>query len=339
MADIGYAYRKTVYLRFTPADRDPGTPVIAGPVTITNLVGDYTHDFVIDGDDLLVFSEAWKTPQDTSKEIGPVDGAPPNLTVKPDKKIDYEDLSVFAWMWNWCTANPYSDWKAPKPAGGAANEGTQLLSLVSGGNGGISVVSSRVLDFMDLAIDAEMAKKAGITLLAGEYWDTDGKGIALSRTYPDGSLELAAARLDWKSPPGDKNPLLARITVTSPGSIDRIRVRYKARISGENEVAEGECTLSGDTLNPRPSAFSLSQNVPNPFNPVTTIEYSAPGDCHVILKVFNTSGQEVSVLVDQHVRAGAHTVIWDAAGMPSGLYFYTLQSGGKQHTKKMLLLK
>jgi hypothetical protein len=336
MADIGYAYRKTVYLSFTPADRDTGTTVIAGPATITNLVGDYTHDFVINGADLDVFEVAWDK-QDTKKEIGPVTGEPPYLTVQPDGKVDYEDLSVFAWMWNWCEKD--STLQAGKPTVGPAYQGAPPIALIPDGAGTIAVMGGRALQFLNLIVDSKTAAGGGITITAGEYWDQDGKGIALTRTYPDGSLELAAARLDRTPRPGDAGMVLARLTLNRPAASDRILIGYKARLLGDDAAIEGSCALSGQMLGPRPSAFSLSQNVPNPFNPITAIGYSVPGDCHVILKVFNTSGQEVSVLVDQHVKAGAHTVIWDAAGMPSGLYFYTLQSGGKQHTKKMLLLK
>ena len=89
----------------------------------------------------------------------------------------------------------------------------------------------------------------------------------------------------------------------------------------------------------KPVAFSLSQNTPNPFNPTTTIEFTAPSDCRVMLKVYNASGQQVATLADGFHRAGLHAVTWDAAGMPSGLYFYTLRAGGSAVTKKMLLLK
>ena len=88
-----------------------------------------------------------------------------------------------------------------------------------------------------------------------------------------------------------------------------------------------------------PARFELLQNYPNPFNPTTIIEYSLPHESTVKLIVYNVSGQQVSELKNGFETAGKHTVSWDAADMPNGIYFYTLQASGFNETKKMLLLK
>lgn len=93
-----------------------------------------------------------------------------------------------------------------------------------------------------------------------------------------------------------------------------------------------------------PSTFSLEQNVPNPFNPTTIIEYSLQAPGYVTLEVFNVDGQRVIQLVSQDQSAGKHTVIWNAVdqngnAIASGLYFYRLQANDLNATKKMLLLK
>jgi hypothetical protein len=88
-----------------------------------------------------------------------------------------------------------------------------------------------------------------------------------------------------------------------------------------------------------PVEFSLSQNYPNPFNPSTTIEYQIPFDGFVTLTIYNTIGQEVSTLVNENQPAGKYSVNFSAEILPSGLYFYTLRSGGFSETGKMLLLK
>ena len=85
--------------------------------------------------------------------------------------------------------------------------------------------------------------------------------------------------------------------------------------------------------------FSLSQNKPNPFNPMTTIFYSLQDDANVNLVVYNISGQKVTELQNGIIKAGNHSVIWDATEMPSGIYFYTLMTDRFNETKKMLLLK
>jgi polyvinyl alcohol dehydrogenase (cytochrome) len=86
--------------------------------------------------------------------------------------------------------------------------------------------------------------------------------------------------------------------------------------------------------------FHLSQNYPNPFNPSTVIKFSIPKENTMVsLKIYNSIGQEVGVLINQVVSAGNHEVQFDATGLPSGLYFYTLNAGDLVETKKMLLLK
>ncbi len=86
--------------------------------------------------------------------------------------------------------------------------------------------------------------------------------------------------------------------------------------------------------------YSLEQNYPNPFNPSTAINFSIPNEnTPVSLKIFNSLGQEVSTLLDQIVPAGNHEVQFDASGLSSGIYFYTLRTGDFVDSKKMLLIK
>lgn len=85
--------------------------------------------------------------------------------------------------------------------------------------------------------------------------------------------------------------------------------------------------------------FSLSQNYPNPFNPNTTISYNLPVTGIVVVKVYNSLGQEVATLVNETQQAGNHTVKFNAGNMPSGIYSYTIRSGNFSDMKKMILIK
>jgi hypothetical protein len=88
-----------------------------------------------------------------------------------------------------------------------------------------------------------------------------------------------------------------------------------------------------------PGVCELRQNYPNPFNTSTSIEFVLPGDRKVVLKVYNTMGEEVAVLAEGAMKAGRHAVRWDASGRGSGIYFYRLQAGDFSETRKLLLLK
>jgi hypothetical protein len=92
-----------------------------------------------------------------------------------------------------------------------------------------------------------------------------------------------------------------------------------------------------------PTEFGLSQNYPNPFNPSTALRYALPVDATVTLEVYDILGEKVAQLVNGPVAAGYHDVVFDAANLPSGVYFYRMSAAanGNYFTQieKMMLLK
>lgn len=90
-----------------------------------------------------------------------------------------------------------------------------------------------------------------------------------------------------------------------------------------------------------PSDFSLHQNYPNPFNPSTAISFSLPRAGFVSLKVHDLLGKEVATLVSGSLSPGTHTYRFSAGEyqLSSGIYFYTLEAGGRTFVRKMLLLQ
>lgn len=87
------------------------------------------------------------------------------------------------------------------------------------------------------------------------------------------------------------------------------------------------------------NTFELKQNYPNPFNPSTKISWQSPVSSLQTLKVYDVIGNEVSVLIDEWKEAGNHSVNFDAAGLPSGVYLYKLTAGNYIETKKMMLVR
>ncbi len=88
-----------------------------------------------------------------------------------------------------------------------------------------------------------------------------------------------------------------------------------------------------------PESYSLHQNFPNPFNPVTTFSYEIPEPVHVELGVYNVVGQQVACVVDSRQEAGRHSVTFDASDMSSGTYLIRMQAAGRSFTRKMMLIK
>ncbi|HJM48194.1 MAG TPA: T9SS type A sorting domain-containing protein, partial [Candidatus Marinimicrobia bacterium] len=93
-----------------------------------------------------------------------------------------------------------------------------------------------------------------------------------------------------------------------------------------------------------PATFTLHQNFPNPFNPITTLRYDLPSDALVTLSIYDMLGREITQLVNTIQDAGFKSVQWDATdsnGRPvsAGVYLYQIQAGEFVQTKKMVLLK
>lgn len=88
-----------------------------------------------------------------------------------------------------------------------------------------------------------------------------------------------------------------------------------------------------------PIEFSLDEAYPNPFNPATSVTYGIPESGDVKLMVYDIWGRQVSELINGFRSAGYHNVLFDASHLPSGIYFYRLQSGSFVTSKKITLLK
>jgi hypothetical protein len=97
-----------------------------------------------------------------------------------------------------------------------------------------------------------------------------------------------------------------------------------------------------------PKQFGLQQNYPNPFNPRTGISYQLSAISDVTLRVYDVLGREIAGLVNDTQQAGTHVARWDAATVPSGVYFYRMEARpianhgervGFSETRKMLLIK
>ncbi len=88
-----------------------------------------------------------------------------------------------------------------------------------------------------------------------------------------------------------------------------------------------------------PQVYTLEQNFPNPFNPTTVIRYQLPIINFITLKVYDVLGKELKTLVNERQQAGTCSIRFNAANLPSGVYFYRLQAGSFTQTKKLVLLK
>jgi len=88
-----------------------------------------------------------------------------------------------------------------------------------------------------------------------------------------------------------------------------------------------------------PDQFSISNNYPNPFNPLTRINYHLPKEDFVSVRIFDIDGREVQTLVDQDQPPGNYQLAFNAADLASGVYFCQISAGRQTKQIKMLLMK
>ncbi len=121
-----------------------------------------------------------------------------------------------------------------------------------------------------------------------------------------------------------------------------------ADLQANTEIAQSKwqnIIVTIDEQSEDPISFILNQNYPNPFNPSTTIKFSLPVTLSgvegslVTLKIYNTLGEKIAVLLDKEFTAGTYEVEWNAIDIPSGVYFYQLKTREYVDTKKMILLR
>jgi len=130
--------------------------------------------------------------------------------------------------------------------------------------------------------------------------------------------------------PADAYTIENEIKFTSPArSVQMIMVE------GGNNYISGVDEANSEMIH----AYHLYQNYPNPFNPSTLISYQLPANALVVLNVFDVTGREIETLVNERQNAGNRSVRFNAADLPSGVYFYKIEVGSYRNTKKFLLLK
>ena len=142
-----------------------------------------------------------------------------------------------------------------------------------------------------------------------------------------------AGTLTWTPTANDSGNYLVPFTATNFLSGSKTTI---IRVIGTvTDVSEGHGS---------PRRFELAQNRPNPFNPATTIQFQLATSGHVRLEVFDTAGRLRAVLIDGALLAGPHETRWlgqDALGrqVPSGVYWYRLESNGLIRARRMVVLR
>jgi parallel beta-helix repeat protein len=317
------------------------------------ILGDFDGDGDVDGVDLWILARCYWTcfPHPYFNpycDIGPTDTAgcgmftppsycPPN----PDSCINFEDLLIFAENFGidpkWGKPLPIEppaevDISAPIASGEVGSE-VEVKLMVDNANG---------VKGMRISLDFDRSQLQLLSI-------TPGKLVSDSRIFfwsaPD-EIEMSMVALGHEYTIGGSGEVASlKFKVLRGGAVSLTSRALDLRDVSNQRIAS---TFNKGAVGPTagvPDKFALLQNYPNPFNPETYISFALPVASQVELKVYNVAGQLVKSLVDgEEMSAGLHMVRWDGTNnngekVASGIYFYKINAGDFQATKKMVVTK
>jgi surface protein len=218
--------------------------------------------------------------------------------------------------------------------------------------------SARIKPFVDRTLDANVIRFNGLPLYFGvTIPESELQSYILPPKPPAGASDVRF-KDGWRFV-GDYGEIEVMNTSETLTISYDIKIQYGKQYYWVLTSETGEEIILGDTgeiVVPSvdrfilqlktvvPATFTLHQNFPNPFNPITTLSYDLPKDSDVGLAIFDMLGNEVVTLVSAHQQAGFKSVQWDAKdsmGRPvgGGVYLYQIKAGEFVQTKKMVLLK
>ncbi len=198
---------------------------------------------------------------------------------------------------------------------------------------------SEIISFdISLKINPDIMKFSGI-IKADDVKDFE----IFSNCTDDGIIKIAGFSLNPKELSGNYITLNFDI-VGNPEGNGKIELMNYTVNNEPGFFASANIKIENQAFLSLPLKFNLSQNYPNPFNPSTTIRYEIPKATQVTITVFNLLGERINTLVDEEKQAGRYSVLWNGRNeiggkVPSGLYFYRLESDRFSRTFKMLMTK
>ncbi|NOQ96669.1 MAG: M20/M25/M40 family metallo-hydrolase [Calditrichae bacterium] len=158
------------------------------------------------------------------------------------------------------------------------------------------------------------------------FWDQGYTAIAFSQAFYYG--------IDLNPYYHTSNDRIIHFNMDYFYAMAKLAVASVAHLSHYNMLLE----ISQDPL-PVSEDIILTQNYPNPFNPTTTIVFDLPSSHYTTLAIYNILGENVATLVANQLSAGKYQYVWNAAGLPSGLYLYRLVAGNTIQVRKMILVE
>ncbi|MCF7833210.1 MAG: T9SS type A sorting domain-containing protein, partial [Candidatus Marinimicrobia bacterium] len=160
---------------------------------------------------------------------------------------------------------------------------------------------------------------------------TGGKNLVLS----EGTDSIAIRVWNTTGINTDNYTIGTEYAVTGVGNLDSYASEYQILVGYQSDITDDVAICDDCT----PETFALNKAYPNPFNPMTTIEFNLDEASDFSISVFNITGQRVDVLSSGYAEPGLYKQIWNAGDFTSGVYFIRLEAGMKVATQKVVLIK
>jgi len=247
---------------------------------------------------------------------------------------------------------------------GPGNDNDVTFGLVVSGTGNVYVTGSSIGTGTSTDYATVMYNNSGVQQWASRYngsnnTNDDASSIAIDASgsaFVTGSSNSGGTNLDFltvKYSPsgaymweqrynGPANGVDAALSICVTSTGDAI-VTGNSQGNGSSSdyatVSYSVITAVEPVGSEIPSSFNLYDNYPNPFNPSTTIRFDVAISSLTKIAVYDITGREVDILVNEQLNAGRYDLTWDAARYSSGVYLYKIQSGGFTAVKKMILVK
>jgi len=314
-----FASYDSITVNFSYMEDEAGLSTVDIAYTyLTPILGDYDLDSEITHNDLWDLVENWEL-KNFNYELGPITGTVPHFISTPDSKFDIEDGMAFVQIWSWYQKE-FGEIIVDTVLVGRpldmAQFGDELFLFI-----GDSISSGRI----------QVSYENTESPIRFSQTSTGEGEMYLSDNYPDkGYSILEFARAEFMH----KDTIKVILEQES-----QIFINYTLNDLNNKEIQKGQFKVNHE---PIPSELELYPAYPNPFNPVTTIQFDIPiSDVsqNISLSIFDIQGREIESLVRGHRLPGSYKVRWNANRNSSGMYFARLVSGGVTKTQKIILLK
>ena len=203
--------------------------------------------------------------------------------------------------------------------------------LITKINSDLEISISSDVDIAGLQIDIETNNNYHAYLI-------DNSHIRVQSNHDSGNLTILALDELMLNRPFDSRNV--KLVIEDAKNLDLNSINVTLSSSSGSQIALNYIDSDNDlTVSNSPELYGLNKIYPNPFNPTTEIEFNIPNDSNVILSAYDLNGREVGVIFEGFQRAGNHSYQWNAANLPSGVYYIKFQYDSQIQSMKTVLMK